>query len=303
MTATASLEVSLMRLISPIVFRMASAPRSASTATSSERRAVSLAFDWTWSIETSISFIDEQVSSAVSESASTFLATSLMEYAISSMDETVSRTLAARLAMFSATSSFVAVISRIERRALLGARGERLDVLRDLVMRAGHLFHGRGRLVDRDHLLAEPVGEPVDALGELPAHRLDPVAHLREEALALTRALELLARPVELVSQLIAGLDRVGALRGCAPEVAVAVLQLRAKRLDLACRRSTPETEREERTCATEQGGQHSARDHLPLSREHGGSEHPEHEHDDPASDPGDIGVRRHGGLPESAQD
>ena len=62
-----------------MVLRMASAPFSASCATSSERRAVSLAFDWTWSIETSISFIDELVSSAVSESASTFLATSLIE--------------------------------------------------------------------------------------------------------------------------------------------------------------------------------------------------------------------------------
>jgi len=63
--------------------------------TSSERRAVSLAFDWTWSIETSISFIDELVSSAVRDSASTFLATSLIEYAISSIELTVSRTLPA----------------------------------------------------------------------------------------------------------------------------------------------------------------------------------------------------------------
>ena len=60
MMLTVSLEVSLMRLISSMVFRMASAPRSASTATSSERRAVSLAFERTWSMETSISFIDER---------------------------------------------------------------------------------------------------------------------------------------------------------------------------------------------------------------------------------------------------
>ena len=73
-----------------------------------------MAFDWTWSIETSISFIDELVSSAVSESASTFLATSLIEYAISSIDVAVSRTLPASSPMFSATSSLVAVISRID---------------------------------------------------------------------------------------------------------------------------------------------------------------------------------------------
>ena len=73
-----------------------------------------MAFDCTWSIETSISFIDELVSSAVSESASTFLATSLIEYAISSIEETVSRTLPASSPTFSATSSLVAVISRID---------------------------------------------------------------------------------------------------------------------------------------------------------------------------------------------
>ncbi len=79
MTETASWLESRMRLISLIVLRMASAPRSASRATSSESRAVSLAFDWTWSMETSISFIEELVSSAVSERASMFLATSRTE--------------------------------------------------------------------------------------------------------------------------------------------------------------------------------------------------------------------------------
>ncbi|MNC91954.1 hypothetical protein D3C83_83010 [compost metagenome] len=68
-----------MRLISWMVLRIASAPISASAATCSERRAVSFAFDCTWSIETSIWFIEELVSSAVSESASTFRATSLIE--------------------------------------------------------------------------------------------------------------------------------------------------------------------------------------------------------------------------------
>ena len=75
---TASSEEDLMRLISSMIFRIDSAPVSASVATSSERRAVSLAFDWTWSIDTSISFIDDAVSSAVCDSASTFRATSLM---------------------------------------------------------------------------------------------------------------------------------------------------------------------------------------------------------------------------------
>ncbi len=79
MTLTASLEVSLMRLISLMMRRIDSAPFSASLATSSERRAVSLAFDCTWSMDTSISFIELEVSSAVSERASTFRATSLME--------------------------------------------------------------------------------------------------------------------------------------------------------------------------------------------------------------------------------
>ena len=65
--------------IPSIVLRMASAPVCAARDTSSERRAVSLAFVSTWSIETSISFIDEEVSSAVDESASTFFATSLIE--------------------------------------------------------------------------------------------------------------------------------------------------------------------------------------------------------------------------------
>ena len=57
---------------------------------------------------------EELVSSAVSERASTFLATSLIEYAISSIELTVSRTLPASSPMFSATSSCVAVISRID---------------------------------------------------------------------------------------------------------------------------------------------------------------------------------------------
>jgi hypothetical protein len=82
------------------VLVMASAPFSASVATSSDRRAVSLAFDCTLSIETSISFIEELVSSAVSDSASTFFATSRIEYAISSIEETVSRTLVASSPMF-----------------------------------------------------------------------------------------------------------------------------------------------------------------------------------------------------------
>jgi hypothetical protein len=57
---------------------IASAPLSASVATCSDRRAVWLALLWTWSIETSISVIDEEVSSAIKDSASTLRATSLM---------------------------------------------------------------------------------------------------------------------------------------------------------------------------------------------------------------------------------
>jgi hypothetical protein len=69
-----------MRLISVMILMMDSAPFSASMATSSDRRAVSLALLCTWSMLTSISFMDElEVSSAVSESASTLRATSLME--------------------------------------------------------------------------------------------------------------------------------------------------------------------------------------------------------------------------------
>jgi hypothetical protein len=78
-TETASLEVSLMRLISRVIDWIDSAPRSASIATSSERRAVSFAFDCTWSMDTSIWFIDDEVSSAVRLKASTFRATSLIE--------------------------------------------------------------------------------------------------------------------------------------------------------------------------------------------------------------------------------
>ena len=62
----------------------------------------------------SISFIDEEVSSAVDESASTFLATSLIEKVISSIDVADSCTLPARLTMFSATSSLAAAICRID---------------------------------------------------------------------------------------------------------------------------------------------------------------------------------------------
>jgi hypothetical protein len=62
-----------------MVLRMLSAPFSASSATSSDRRAVSFALLCTWSMETSISFMELLVSSAVRESASTFRATSLIE--------------------------------------------------------------------------------------------------------------------------------------------------------------------------------------------------------------------------------
>ena len=62
----------------------------------------------------SISFIDDEVSSAVDESASTFLATSLIEKVISSIDVADSCTEPARLTMFSATSSLAAAISRID---------------------------------------------------------------------------------------------------------------------------------------------------------------------------------------------
>ena len=80
-----------------MVLRIASAPRSASCATSSLNRAVSFALDCTWSMDTSISFMLELVSSAVSERASTFFATSLTEKVISSMAVVVSCTLNARL--------------------------------------------------------------------------------------------------------------------------------------------------------------------------------------------------------------
>ena len=64
MTARASSELSLMRKISSVVFRMASAPFSASSATSSESRAVRSAWRWTSSMDEFISLIEVLVSSA-----------------------------------------------------------------------------------------------------------------------------------------------------------------------------------------------------------------------------------------------
>ena len=105
---------SLMRSMPCIVLRRASTPVSASSDTCSDRRAVSLALVSTWPMETSISFMEEEVSSVESRSASTFLATSLMENVISSMALVVSSTLAAMAWTFSATSSLVAAISMME---------------------------------------------------------------------------------------------------------------------------------------------------------------------------------------------
>ena len=79
MTLAASRDDSLILSMPTRVREIASAPTSASRCACSERRAVSLAFVSTWPMETSISFIDEVVSSVVAERSSMFFATSLIE--------------------------------------------------------------------------------------------------------------------------------------------------------------------------------------------------------------------------------
>jgi hypothetical protein len=96
-----------------MVWLIASTPPSAAHTTSSDSCAVSLALFSTCWIEPSISFIAEEVSSAVELRASMFLATSLTEKVISSIEVAVSCTLAARFNMLSATSSLAAAISRM----------------------------------------------------------------------------------------------------------------------------------------------------------------------------------------------
>jgi hypothetical protein len=79
MTLAASFEDSLILSMPARVRERASAPDSASRCACSESLAVSLAFVSTWLMETSISFIEEEVSSAVADSSSMFFATSLIE--------------------------------------------------------------------------------------------------------------------------------------------------------------------------------------------------------------------------------
>ncbi len=79
MTLAASFEDSLILSMPASVRESASVPISASRWACSESLAVSLALVSTWLMETSISFIDELVSSVVVESSSMFLATSLIE--------------------------------------------------------------------------------------------------------------------------------------------------------------------------------------------------------------------------------
>ena len=79
MTLAASREDSLILSMPTSVREMDSAPTSASRCACSDRRAVSLALVSTWPMETSISFIEELVSSVVAERSSMFLATSLIE--------------------------------------------------------------------------------------------------------------------------------------------------------------------------------------------------------------------------------
>ena len=114
MTWAAVREESLIFSMPARVFCSAPTPEAASEFTSSASLAVSLAFISTWPMETSISFMDEEVSSVDAERSSTFLATSLMLKVICSMAEVVSSTDAARATMFSTTSSLVAAISTME---------------------------------------------------------------------------------------------------------------------------------------------------------------------------------------------
>ena len=79
MTFAASFEDSLILSMPARVRESASAPISASRCACSESLAVSLAFVSTWQMETSISFMDELVSSVVAERSSMFFATSLIE--------------------------------------------------------------------------------------------------------------------------------------------------------------------------------------------------------------------------------
>ena len=97
-----------------IILASASSPSSAAHTVAAESAAASVALVATCWIETSISVIAEEVSSAVEESASILLATSLTEKVICSIDTAVSCTDAARLNMLSDTSSLAAAISKIE---------------------------------------------------------------------------------------------------------------------------------------------------------------------------------------------
>ncbi len=78
-TSAASRDDPLILSMPASVRESASVPISASRWACSESFAVSFAFVSTWLMETSISFIDELVSSVVAESSSMFFATSLIE--------------------------------------------------------------------------------------------------------------------------------------------------------------------------------------------------------------------------------
>jgi hypothetical protein len=79
MTAAASRDDSLILSMPARVRERASVPISASRWACSESLAVSLALVSTCEMETSISFMEELVSSVVADSSSMFLATSLIE--------------------------------------------------------------------------------------------------------------------------------------------------------------------------------------------------------------------------------
>ena len=94
-----------MRSMPARVFWSDCTPLAASAETCSESRAVSLALVSTWPMQTSISFMLNEVSSVEPPSSSMFLATSRMLRVISSMAAVVSWTLAAICSTPSATSS------------------------------------------------------------------------------------------------------------------------------------------------------------------------------------------------------
>ena len=102
--------------------------------------------------------------------------------------------------MFSATSSFVAVISRMELELSSAFEARASTCCGDLVQRGRDVLHRAHRLLDRDHLLAEPARELLDVLGDDVLRHPDVIAGLRRSAL----------EPLELAERLARALHRAG---------------------------------------------------------------------------------------------